>query len=598
MKIRSLLLITCLVFVQSLPRLHAADPAPSPSPASTPAPYNAGFMKQAIAISETANTTPDTDPFGAVVVKDGKVVGKGLSAVRANLDPTAHGEVLAIRDAVKNLGRLDLSDCELYTSCEPCPMCVAVIDIARMRKVFYGTTMKESGVAFSILPPGGRFEVNVPVLIADQHATIDARSVPAEQQMGAEAFEVMKNWAIQRRDAVLKDSSQPSPIPQPSQETMKHHKALVLAAAVTLAPLASQAADAPAAVPDFLQPIVTSSVPPPTKEQLAFRAVYQLNNSMFNIYNNSLKIYQANIKARVPLIMALFTGAGGRFILYRPGEAPLEAPSVPPIYQATKSVGHCAMATYACVAPYIANPTADLSWIPLMKSYNLEIQMAKEGIKNLEIKPEEQALLQDSLAKILAFQDACLKNGTFTYAEVEAYARGIEPNIEKLVAIASAAQVGHWFKVMTEWKALLGKDWDKAYGLSNSIYVARQNNILFSVLVQFFGEKAMNDRLLLLETTDFQTTPEEMLTAFARITSDRVLGQVFFNNDRLMDYELLGFGGRAALEKEMADRGEKPSLPPLVPFNSTQWPMRIDPASGTGPKSFDDLHEMGLLKRP
>jgi len=382
---------------------------------------------------------------------------------------------------------------------------------------------------------------------------------------------------------------------------MKTPRNLLATAAIALAVISPIHAADPAAkpeVPDFLLPVVTSSETPPTKAKLASRAVYQLNNSMFNIYDNSLGIYQKNIRARVPLIMALFSGKGGRLILYRPGQEPLEAPSVPNIYQANKSVGHCAMATYACVAPYIANPTADLSWVPLMKSYNLEIQMAKEGIKNLDITSDQQALLQDTLAKILAFQDACLKNGTFTYAEVEAYARGVEPNIEKLVAIASGAQVAHWFKVMTEWKALLGKDWENAYGLSNSIYVARQNNILYSVLVQFFGEKAMNDRLLLMETTDFQTTPEEMLTGFARILSDRVLGKVFFNDDRLMDYELLGFGARAAIEKEMAARGEKALLPPLVPFNSTQWPMRIDPASGTGPKSFDDLYEMGLLKRP
>lgn len=382
---------------------------------------------------------------------------------------------------------------------------------------------------------------------------------------------------------------------------MKTPKTLLATAAIALAVIRPIYAADPAAkseVPDFLMPIVTSSETPPTKEKLASRAVYQLNNSMFDIYGNALGIYQKNIRARVPLIMALFSGKGGRLVLYRPGQEPLEAPSVPNIYQANKSVGHCAMATYACVAPYIANPTADLSWVPLMKSYNLEIRMAKDGIKNLDITAEEQALLQDTLDKVLAFQDACLKDGTFTYAQVEAYARGVEPNIEKLVAGASAAQVGHWFKVMTEWKALLGKDWDKTYGLSNSIYVARQNNILFSVLVQFFGEKAMNDRLLLLETTDFQTTPDEMMTAFARILSDRVLGKVFFNNDRLMDYELLGFGGRAAIEKEMAARGEKPLLPPLVPFNSTQWPMRIDPASGSGPKSFDDLHQAGLLKRP
>ena len=349
-------------------------------------------------------------------------------------------------------------------------------------------------------------------------------------------------------------------------------------------------------VPDFLKEIVLNAAPPPTKQQLAFTAVYQLNNSMFNIYDNSLAIYQKNIRARVPLIMALFSGKGGRFILYRPGQEPLEAPSVPPIYQAAKSVGHCAMATYACVAPYIADAKADTSWMTLMKSYRLEVQMAKEGLVNLDAKPEEQALLQDTLGKVLTFMDACLEKGTFTYGDVESYARGVEPNAEKLIAVASSAQVGHWFKVLTEWKKLLGDDWNRTYALANSIYVARQNNILFSVLIQFFGEKAINDHVLLLETTDFQTTPELMMQAFARVVSDRALGKVFFNNDRLMDYELLGWGGRAAIEKEMANLGKKAILPPLVPFNSTEWPWKIDPKSGTGPKSFDDLHQFGLLK--
>jgi hypothetical protein len=357
---------------------------------------------------------------------------------------------------------------------------------------------------------------------------------------------------------------------------------------------AARAADE---VPLFLKDVVLNSTPPPTKDQLAFRSVYQLNNSMFNIYDNALGIYQKNIRARVPLIMALFSGQGGRFILYRPGQAPLEAPSVPTIYPAAKAVGHCAMATYACVAPYIADPKADPSWIPQMRSYRLEVQMAKEGLVNLNATSEEQALLQDTLGRVVAFMDACLDKGTFTYADVESYARGVEPNLEKLIALASSAQVGHWFQVLSEWKNLLGDDWSRTYGLSNSIYVARQNNILFSVLVQFFGEEAINNRLLLLETTDFQTTPEDMMQAFARIVSDRVLGKVFFNNDRLMDYELLGFGGRAAIEKEAAKLGQKPLLPPLVPFNSTAWPWKVDPSSGSGPRSFDDLHELGLLKR-
>jgi hypothetical protein len=350
-------------------------------------------------------------------------------------------------------------------------------------------------------------------------------------------------------------------------------------------------------VPEFFTPIVLTSQPPPSKQQLAGQAVYQLNNSMFDIYDNSLAIYQKNIRARVPLIMALFSGKGGRFILYRPGQDPLEAPSVPPIYQAAKSVGHTAMATYACVAPYLADPKADPTWLRLMRTYRLEIQMAKEGITNLEATAEEQALLQDTLSKILAFQDACIKNETFTYPELLAYARGVEPNLEKLIAVASGAQVSHWFKVLTEWKKLLGDDWSKTYGLTNTIYVARQNNILFSVMAQFFGKEAFNDRLLLLETTDFQTTPELMMTAFARIVGDRVLGEVFFANDRLMDFELLGFGGRAAIESEMKKLGKPAILPPLVPFNSTEWPMKNDPDSGSGPASFDDLHKAGLLKR-
>jgi hypothetical protein len=362
----------------------------------------------------------------------------------------------------------------------------------------------------------------------------------------------------------------------------------------------SSPAGSPAAtssdVPDFLREVVINAAPPPDKQDLAFHNVYQLNNTMFAIYDNALGIYKKNIRARVPLIMALFSGKGGRFILYRPGQEPLEAASVAPIYQLAKSVGHCAMATYECVAPYIANAKADQSWMPMMRDYRVEVQTAKDSITNLDIKPEEKTLLQDTLAKMLTFMDACLKNGTFTYNDVESYARGVEPNAEKLIAVASSAQVGHWFEVLTEWKKLLGKDWDRTYGLSNSIYVARQNNILFSVLVQFMGVEAINNRLLMLETTDFQTTPEDMLTAFARILSDRALGKVFFNNDRLMDYELLGFGGRAAIEKEMAKLGKTAVLPPLVPFNSTEWPWKIDPKTGSGPKSFDDLHQLGLLK--
>jgi hypothetical protein len=330
-----------------------------------------------------------------------------------------------------------------------------------------------------------------------------------------------------------------------------------------------------------------------TQSKTAMDDIRQLNTSMFGFYEKGLVKFQNNFPH--PLIMALFSGKGGRFVLYRPGQPPLEAPPVPPVYEIMKSVGHTAMGTYALVAPYIPDAAADREWVDDMKAYRKTVQTAKDNVANLDIKPDEKALVNDVLGRVLTFMDTSLKNQTFTAADVEAYTRGVEPDCEKLIAIASTAQVDHWFEVMTEWKTLIGDQWNQTYALSNSIYVARQNNILFSVLVQFMGEDAINNRLLLLETTDFQASPADMRTAFSRIASDRILGKYFFNDDRLMDYELLGWGGRQAIETNMSKLGKKAILPPLVPINSTEWPWKTDTTKGSGPRSFEDLHKAGLL---
>jgi hypothetical protein len=142
--------------------------------------------------------------------------------------------------------------------------------------------------------------------------------------------------------------------------------------------------------------------------------------------------------------------------------------------------------------------------------------------------------------------------------------------------------------VIADWKKLLGNDWDKTYAASNTIYVARQNNMLFSVLAQFFGPEAINDRLILIETMSFTTTPSEMLESLTRIIADRSVGALFFGNYYLMDYELMGGNGRAAIIAEDAKRGIKPFLPPAVPFGSKQWPTLVTP--GPGPASIADLH--------
>ena len=102
------------------------------------------YMKIAKDLANENLKTNAGGPFGACIVKDGKIIGRGSNHVLANNDPTAHAEVMAIRDACKNINSYDLSDCELYTSCYPCPMCLSAIIWANIKKVYYGNTKKDA----------------------------------------------------------------------------------------------------------------------------------------------------------------------------------------------------------------------------------------------------------------------------------------------------------------------------------------------------------------------------------------------------------------------------------------------------------------------
>ncbi len=102
------------------------------------------YMKIADELAKQNVITNDGGPFGAVIVKNGKIVGKGNNHVVANNDPTAHGEVMAIRDACKNLNTFDLTGCELYTSCYPCPMCLSASIWANIKTIYYGNTKEDA----------------------------------------------------------------------------------------------------------------------------------------------------------------------------------------------------------------------------------------------------------------------------------------------------------------------------------------------------------------------------------------------------------------------------------------------------------------------
>ena len=112
-----------------------------------PAGPNPEFLRRAIALATENVTSGRGGPFGAVIVRDGKIVGEGANSVTASNDPTAHGEVNAIRAAAKALGTFALTGCELYTSCEPCPMCLAASHWARLDAVYYGASAADAARA-------------------------------------------------------------------------------------------------------------------------------------------------------------------------------------------------------------------------------------------------------------------------------------------------------------------------------------------------------------------------------------------------------------------------------------------------------------------
>jgi guanine deaminase len=153
---------------------------------------DADFMRYAIELGRAKMLEIGAAPFAAVVVKDGRIVGEGCNTVLIDHDPTLHGEVAAIRDACRRLGTFDLSGCDIYTSCEPCEMCVAAIWWARLDRVFYANALADTA---HMMPIDG--------LAHDVGRPIGERSAPAQQLMAAEAYAVIKDWVDSGQSAAL-----------------------------------------------------------------------------------------------------------------------------------------------------------------------------------------------------------------------------------------------------------------------------------------------------------------------------------------------------------------------------------------------------------
>ena len=143
------------------------------------------FMSEAVKAALIGMQNNEGGPFGCIIVKDGEIIGRGNNKVTSTNDPTAHAEVTAIRDACKNVGSFQLDGCIVYTSCEPCPMCLGAIYWARPDKVFYGSNQQDAAnIGFD-----DAFiykELNLPY---------EKRSIPFEQVGREIALEPFKKWS-------------------------------------------------------------------------------------------------------------------------------------------------------------------------------------------------------------------------------------------------------------------------------------------------------------------------------------------------------------------------------------------------------------------
>ena len=144
------------------------------------------FMREAIRLAEDGMNSDSGGPFGAVVVKNGEIIARGFNRVTSDNDPTAHAEVIAIREACKKLGTFQLDDCEIYTSCEPCPMCIGAIYWARPRKVYYACTREDAAAA----------NFDDQFIYDELELKIDERKVSFENMIRDEGRHVFQKWML------------------------------------------------------------------------------------------------------------------------------------------------------------------------------------------------------------------------------------------------------------------------------------------------------------------------------------------------------------------------------------------------------------------
>jgi guanine deaminase len=142
------------------------------------------FMMEAIALSQNGVRNNEGGPFGCIIVKDDTIIGRGNNKVTSSNDPTAHAEVVAIRDACKNLGTFQLEGCEIYTSCEPCPMCLGAIYWTRPKVVYFANSRQDAA----------NIGFDDSMIYEELGIDLDKRKIPIINLGSEDALKIFEEW--------------------------------------------------------------------------------------------------------------------------------------------------------------------------------------------------------------------------------------------------------------------------------------------------------------------------------------------------------------------------------------------------------------------
>lgn len=167
----------------------------APAPAAE---RDMAHMRRALDIARRAQSDRGLQPFGAVVVLDGRIVGEGVNAAAGTFDPTSHGEIEAIRDACRNLGTLSLAGATIYATCEPCPLCVAACVIAGIERIVHATSIDEAIGLLDAVPAQDFPPIDVDLVRRQAGRKVGADGFPACRCLAAEGAELLRAWGARQ----------------------------------------------------------------------------------------------------------------------------------------------------------------------------------------------------------------------------------------------------------------------------------------------------------------------------------------------------------------------------------------------------------------